>query len=121
MGKSIDDMTEAEVRAYAKELEIRLRAYEQPRYVYFLLDAEAGVVKIGQSANVAERVRVLSREVGRPLELLGVVPGDKHTKRQIKQQFRALVKADEWYIASPELVAFINENVREYRIESDGI
>ena len=75
MTKSIDDMSEAEVRAYAKELEARLRAYETPRCGCFLLDAEAGAVKIGQSANVAERVRVLSREVGRPLELLGGYAG----------------------------------------------
>lgn len=113
MAKSIDDMTEAEVRAYARELEARLRTYEQPRYVYFLFDAEAGVVKIGQSADVTERARVLSREVGRPLELLGIMPGDKHLKRQVRQRFHALARADEWYTAAPELLTFIRENAGE--------
>lgn len=33
MSKRIDEMTEAEVRAYAKELERRLAHYEKPDFV----------------------------------------------------------------------------------------
>lgn len=106
--KSVDEMTEAEVRAYAKKLEKQLAALEKPDYVYFLLDAEQNRIKIGHSQQVEKRREILSKEVGRELSLLGAVRGGRQLKRQLKTRFQALLtNEDEWFRAEGELMQYI--------------
>lgn len=114
MSKPIDLMTLEELRDYARFLEKRLSAYEKPDYVYFLHDPDANVIKIGHSRNVPERLRVLSRQTGRSLELVGVLRGDKYTKRNIQQQFKPLLtNHSEWFRAEDTLLNYIKENTTQ--------
>jgi len=109
--KSIDEMTIDELREYARSLEKRLAQYEKPDYVYFLHDAAAGVIKVGHSQAVQQRLKVLARQTGRDLVLMGVMPGDKYLKRRVQQQFKHLLTEDaEWYRAADELTDYIEAN-----------
>jgi hypothetical protein len=119
MRKSIDEMTEAEVRDYARELEGRLAALERVDYVYFFHDPTANVIKIGHSQNVPQRLVALRKADNRPLELLGVVRGDKHLKRRLQQQFDAHRVDDdgdrksEWFAAADELMNYIRAQAHD--------
>ncbi len=114
MSKPIDLMTLEELRDYARSLEKRLAAYEQPDYVYFLHDPNANVIKIGHSRNVDERLKVLTRQTGRSLELMGVMRGDKYIKRNLQQQFKSLLTNNsEWFRADDTLLNYIKENTTQ--------
>lgn len=119
MRKSIDEMTEAEVRVYAKELEKQLARFVKPDYVYFMLDRAANVVKIGHSQNVLERLRVLQRSSGRTLELAGVVPGGKAFKKQLQQQFKHYRVDDEWFRAEADVMDYICTQTRPFNEEEN--
>jgi len=118
--KSIDKMTIDELREYARVLEKRLAQYEKPDYVYFLHDAAAGVIKVGHSQAVEQRLKVLSRQTGRDLILLGVMPGNKYLKRRVQQQFKHLLTGDaEWYTAADELMDYIEANTMQLPKKKD--
>jgi hypothetical protein len=106
--KSLDEMTEAELRTYAHELEARLAQLERVDYVYFCHDAQSNTIKIGHSHNVRQRIAALSRQSGRTLMLLGVIVGDKYAKKRLQQQFAAYALADkEWFAADARLMDYI--------------
>lgn len=86
-------------------LEGSYRASEdEVRNVYFLLDREACQIKIGWTQNVKARIRDLTRQRGRPLELLGVLAGDYNLERAMHGRFRQWrVEGREWY--SSEIAA----------------
>lgn len=70
------------------------------RSVYVVLDAEASQVKIGISANVPDRLRRLSRERGRQLELIGTMRGGYDLERAMHGRFRPYRRERyEWYSA----------------------
>lgn len=117
--KAIDDMTEAEVRAYARALERQLAALEQPDYVYFAHDPAHAVIKIGHSRHVAQRLAALCRATQRELVLLGVQRGNKYLKKRLQKQFAHLAAAadgapladptvkTEWFRAGADLLDYI--------------
>jgi len=83
----------------------------KPDYVYFLLDAEDHMVKIGHSKNVLDRMKVLSKQSGRTLELLGVIEGGRTLKMRLQKRFKPLlIDEDEWFSAEPELMDYIRDN-----------
>jgi hypothetical protein len=118
-GKTIDEMDEAELRAYARELERRLASMERIDFVYFMHDPEAQVVKIGHSKQVGQRLRALRQQTGRPLQVIGVTPGDKYLKRRMQLRFKAYMTDDaEWFEAAPELLAYVDAHCVPYQEEA---
>lgn len=78
-----------------------------PSRVYFLRDGDH--VKIGTSANVPVRIAGGQTMNPRELVLIGSVPGDRRLEADLHRRFRRLHVRGEWFEATPELLAFIDE------------
>lgn len=84
--------------------------------VYFVLDAEAGQVKIGVSRNVAARIREFSRSRGREVELLGTLIGGDALEIAMHSRFRPYrQERAEWFSAEilPEVLTLLDQD-REF-------
>jgi hypothetical protein len=84
--------------------------------VYFLADAPAGLIKIGHSGNVNQRVAQLRRGGGgrkRRRRLLGAIADEgRRLERGLHGEFRDLCHEGEWFRAEERLVAWIAANAR---------
>lgn len=72
--------------------------------VYFL-QRHDGLVKIGFTTNLDQRIRDLSSAHG-PLAVLRVLNGDKRLERKLHQRFKELREYGEWFRGEPYLVRF---------------
>lgn len=79
--------------------------------VYFILDREAGAVKVGYSAAPMKRLAQLQTAIPRKLELLGAVSGDMGTEADFHRRFdKAYKKLEgEWYQANDDILDHITE------------
>jgi hypothetical protein len=75
--------------------------------VYFA-DA-GGQIKIGWSRKVAARLAQLQTGSASPIKLLGTIPGGRGTERRLHERFAHLRLSGEWFVAAPELLAYIAE------------
>lgn len=75
-------------------------------HVYFI-EAENGLIKIGYSANVALRLRALLTTSAAPLKLLGWLPGDTQTERDLHDRFAYSRSHGEWFRRTPDLEAVL--------------
>lgn len=83
----------------------------KPDYVYFLLDSQINAVKIGHSQNVPDRVKVLTKQAGYDLSLLGVIEGGRTLKMRLQKQFKHLLTHNaEWFSATEELMNYIHDH-----------
>lgn len=85
--------------------------------VYFALDTDAWLLKVGRSFNGNRRLRQLENGSGRHLKLLGTVPGAEAAERKMHE---ALTTWDptcrvggEWFRVTPEVVARISQIVED--------
>lgn len=76
--------------------------------IYFI-QQEGGPVKIGVSNDVEKRLATLQTGSPRLLRLLGSIPGDELLEQEIHHRFSGHRLQGEWFEASPELMAFIDE------------
>ncbi len=76
--------------------------------VYFAKNPLTGLVKIGKSFMVNDRLKGLSRENEAQLELLGVVPGSLHEEHDLHLQFSSSKSTGEWFHPTSELLEFID-------------
>jgi Meiotically up-regulated gene 113 len=78
----------------------------EPARVYFLRDG--GCIKIGTSTNVYARVSSGQTMNPRELVLIGSVPGDQRLEADLHRRFDSLRVRGEWFVATAELLAFID-------------
>lgn len=80
--------------------------------VYFLRDrasdGSADHVKIGTSTDVTSRVSSGQVMNPRELVLIGSVLGDRALETDLHRKFKNLHVRGEWFVATPELLAFID-------------
>lgn len=76
-------------------------------HVYFLTDGE--VVKIGFSSNPKKRVGSIQTGHAKPLTLLGTIVASVMDEMSIHELFSDLRVRGEWFQATPDLLAFIDE------------
>lgn len=82
-------------------------AESQGSSVYF---AGAGSrIKIGWSRKVGSRIAQLQTGNSDPIRLLGVIPGGRAKERQLHEQFAHARLSGEWFDATPDLMAFIEQ------------
>lgn len=80
----------------------------RPADVYFVRRGD-GLVKIGQSTNVAGRVRDLSTAAG-PMELLCTEPGGLARERELHEIFAEDRVHGEWFKESDQLTAYLSKD-----------
>jgi hypothetical protein len=76
------------------------------RAVYFL--KSKGFIKIGHTANIKKRIGSLQGFNPSGLELLGWVPEDRFSEKQLHDKFKKYKHHLEWFTISPEILEFIN-------------
>jgi hypothetical protein len=86
-----------------------------PTFVYFIRDGRRGPIKIGYTRKVYERLRGLSSQAGRTMQLLAVMPGGKVEERALHRQFAAVRGIGEWFEPAAELVKVIRDTARKHR------
>lgn len=87
-------------------------------WIYFFKPVGmAGPVKIGCSRKPGNRLAYLARWSPFPLECVGSVVGDIVFERAIHRKFAHLHGHEEWFQASPELMAFIRKALGVSRID----
>jgi hypothetical protein len=82
---------------------------KHPFYVYFAESKSAGLIKIGFTSCIEQRLRN-EPFVGplRNVKVLGMIKGGRDREREIHFRFRAFRRDGEWFEASPELREFIS-------------
>jgi len=76
--------------------------------IYFAHAPQAGLVKIGISKSVNDRVRTLSREIGEPLNVLCTIPGKRRDEIRQHIRFADLRVQGEWFEATEDLLSEID-------------
>lgn len=79
--------------------------------VYFILNIDKGLIKIGYSFQVAERLKQLSKQSEESLTLLGVIPGDHNVEQELHTFFDENRVDGEWFRSNNKLLHFIDKNV----------
>lgn len=90
-------------------------------HVYFIRDDGDGLIKIGFTGNLIQRLRGISREspLNKPatlLRLVGILPGGRDLERKVLRQFKPfkiLGVHGDWHEPHPDLVSFIREKAFE--------
>lgn len=92
---------EARERQWVAEMDAM---HPRSGYCYFVGSREAGIVKIGFSRNLAERVNRLKSNSGPyRLELLAKVVGGSERERHYHCKFETFRFSGEWFHLSPEI------------------
>lgn len=86
--------------------------------LYFVAAPSVGMVKIGITDSLEQRVRGLSAQSPVPLELLLAVPGTTRQEAALHHRFLDEHSHGEWFRASPRLLAFVEELRRAPRKEA---
>ena len=71
----------------------------------------SGLVKIGQTGNVASRINALCREHGRPIELLRLMPRPHGGDKAVGRHFEALRVQGELFTFGGEMLTFRPEDI----------
>lgn len=78
--------------------------------VYFILNVDKDLIKIGYSFKVAERLKQLSKQSEESLTLLGVMSGDHNAEQELHTLFDENRVNGEWFRSNNELLHFIDKN-----------
>lgn len=101
------------VQAMAREEEEERYGGKSKRYVYFATDGSR--IKVGSSYAVRDRLVALSRDVGKPLSLVGSVPGSFHLERKIHARLSDRRIEGEWFAISEEEARTLIAECRSWR------
>ncbi len=83
------------------------------KYIYFAMDKEKTVIKIGSSVRPVARIRQLRFPKTSKFSMIGAFPGDTQREHQIQRRFRRFKtgKGQEWFTYSEVLLAFIGKRM----------
>lgn len=80
-------------------------------HTYFVRHGDA--IKIGHSAIPKQRIRDIQTGFPVPLEILAIVPNTIISEPDAHQMFAHLRMSGEWFLAEPDLLAFIEKVKRD--------
>lgn len=80
---------------------------EKPKSWVYFIQSENKDIKIGYAGNPRSRLADMQTAHGRPLTLLGAVPGDMTMEKGLHKRFAHLRMMGEWFRPDPELLFFI--------------
>jgi hypothetical protein len=76
-------------------------------FVYFVRDGEAGLIKIGFTGSVKQRMVNLRHQHGRPVDLITFYEGTLRDEREEHAAWAVHRKDGEWFTAAPDLMEYI--------------
>lgn len=82
--------------------------------VYFIQATEGGLIKIGTTVRLSERLKTLRKESGRPLWVLAVIPGDRFEEKGLHARFSHLRRDGEWFEPGDDLRRFIDAEATDW-------
>lgn len=74
--------------------------------IYFAQTQDNRAIKIGYAADVAKRLEALRTSSPDEIKLLGTMPGNRLTERELHHRFAYARQHREWFRADPALVRF---------------
>ncbi len=92
-----------------KLVEDRVLALDTKGRVYFVECPARGLVKIGFTKNITERMRTLRTSATDPIALLGHVRSTKLYERKLHARFAEHRRFGEWFTYGPELRKFVQK------------
>jgi hypothetical protein len=85
------------------------------RSVYFVTDADR--VKIGITTDVSKRIQALETGYGKPLTVLGVIPGASvEDERGLHARFGRHRLLGEWFKADDEILDYVRNNTAAFAV-----
>lgn len=105
--------------ASEQEIVVERDGNVRKRRVYFARRSD-GLIKIGSSMNVKQRLAQLSAGTAESLELLGHIDGSYLFEKQIHRKLAAHCKYGEWFSPSEEVVKCIDDLIRAARTDESG-
>lgn len=79
-------------------------------HVYFVQDERTGLIKIGTSGNIRERIRNLESKYKTKLKFMGRLNGRTETEKQLHKRFWQYHHSGEWFTPAQELLEFIENH-----------
>jgi hypothetical protein len=89
-----------------------------PGVVYFVRGVRSGLIKIGFTTNLKNRLSGLRTGAGE-IELLATIPGDRLIERAMHHRFSALRQFGEWFSPEVEIMEYISAVNRHSEKECD--
>lgn len=83
--------------------------------VYFAQRRQHGLIKIGYSRNVANRLQQMGAK------MLGVVPGDRVTEKELHKRFDHLRARGEWFRPGDDLLTYIRTEAQGHKPDASGV
>lgn len=83
--------------------------------VYFARREGNGLIKIGWSANVPNRMIALKAK------LIGAVPGDEDDEKSLHERFAHLRVKGEWFKPADELLAYIRQEAQTHKPDHETV
>jgi hypothetical protein len=75
--------------------------------VYFVQSVEGGLVKIGFTRKLQERIGTLNRMGAAALSFLGSLAGDRELEQSLHERFARARVRGEWFSLTPDLLRFL--------------
>lgn len=88
--------------------------------LYFIQVGEDGPVKIGYSVNPASRLVSLQSAHFERLHLIGLTPGTRQAEENLHAKLARFALGHEWYAATAEIFAEIEEPVARVHVTLDA-
>jgi Meiotically up-regulated gene 113 len=79
----------------------------KPTAIYIAQEGTKGVIKIGISHEVAERIKNISQASGRKMKLLASFPGNTEDEKALHTRFSHLRTQGEWFTPGKDLLEYI--------------
>ncbi len=83
--------------------------------IYFASCPPIEMIKVGISRNATLRVRQLGTNIGHPLDLIGLIEGDRHIEQSIHNSLRPYRHDGEWYHDIPPVRATIQNCFNNFK------
>lgn len=87
--------------------------------IYFARNTTNGHIKIGYSKNPHRRITQLKHLAHAPIEMLGVIAGDKRREQSIQEQFEHHSVGHEWFNAGDDLMSQVESLIVSESVTPD--
>ena len=85
------------------------------RIIYFAEIINTGVIKVGRTKDIPQRMCVLRKQAKSQIKILGTMDGDSKVELKIKLQFaRYICQGYEWFWPHKSLLDYIQQNTKPY-------